>query len=128
LRNDQFAGEPQTLDNGQKVSPAAPYFSHESNHAKASWLKQIRHRETQNAQSLRRHPIGRLRFKAQILEVEFSNRSIVQYERVFAGCIGASVAAALPTGYSRDQIEESYKRVARARSFLRQVRDERERE
>ena len=75
-----------------------------------------------------RHPIGLLRLKAQIFEVEFSNRSIVQYERVSPGCIGAFVAAASPRCASRDQIEESYARVACARSFVRQCGDERERE
>ena len=46
--------------------------------------------------------------KAQTLEVEFSNGSIVQYERVSAEIHRRFLAASSPTSYFRDQIEESF--------------------
>ena len=46
--------------------------------------------------------------KTQTLEVEFSNGSVVQYERVPAEIHRRFVAAPSPTSYFRDQIEESY--------------------
>jgi KTSC domain len=46
--------------------------------------------------------------KTQTLEVEFSNGSIVQYERVAAEIHRRFLAAPSPTSYFRDQIEESF--------------------
>ena len=46
--------------------------------------------------------------KTQVLEVEFSNGSIVQYERVSAEVHRRFLAAPSPGSYFRDQIEESY--------------------
>jgi hypothetical protein len=45
---------------------------------------------------------------AQTLEVEFSNGSIVQYQRVSAEIHRRFLAAPSPTSYFRDQIEESF--------------------
>lgn len=46
--------------------------------------------------------------KAQLLEVEFTNGSIVQYERVSPEVHRRFLAAPSATSYFRDQIEESY--------------------
>lgn len=46
--------------------------------------------------------------RTQTLEVEFSNGSIVQYERVSPEVYRRFMAAPSPTSYFRDQIEESY--------------------
>lgn len=46
--------------------------------------------------------------KTQTLEIEFSNGSIVQYERVSAEVYRRFMAAPSPTSFFRDQIEESY--------------------
>jgi hypothetical protein len=46
--------------------------------------------------------------KTQTLEVEFSNGSIVQYERVSAEVHRRFVAAPSLASYFRDQIEEAY--------------------
>ena len=46
--------------------------------------------------------------RARMLEVEFSNGSIVQYERVAAEIHRRLLAAPSPGSYFRDEIEESY--------------------
>ena len=46
--------------------------------------------------------------RTQTLEVEFSNGSILQYERVSPEVYRRFMAAPSPTSYFRDQIDESY--------------------
>ncbi len=45
---------------------------------------------------------------SQTLEIEFSNGSIVQYQRVAAEIHRRFLAAPSPGSYFRDEIEESY--------------------